>query len=260
MCVILSSSKGDVASPTDLWSCYEANPDGIGIAWLTKKHNVRFIKGISYGDMISRMDSIGKNKQPYILHFRVATIGERRPQLCHPFPVTTDKQFLFSLQGETNCVLAHNGTWRAWPTVFSEDAVKRLEKKGWSDSAMIAWLLGKGREVTLPQYGYGHRIAVLSITKGLKLFGDWWEDPSSKVSYSNRHWQNSKLYGDSCSIYGSIETRTSKKSTSSTIFRPAPVYAHHDAKCITKNSNFCYCLCEDCIKNHRGMEYISDSI
>jgi hypothetical protein len=47
-----------------------------------------------------------------VIHFRIASVGEVTPQLCHPFPVTACATT--HLFGHARAVLFHNGTWSDW--------------------------------------------------------------------------------------------------------------------------------------------------
>ena len=47
-----------------------------------------------------------------VIHFRIASVGEVTPKLCHPFPVTACATTRFS--GHARAVLFHNGTWGDW--------------------------------------------------------------------------------------------------------------------------------------------------
>lgn len=199
MCLIIcEKGHGQIPTEDELKRGYSSNPDGIGIAW-KDNGGVYFKKSIGFGEMLGRLKYAGRNKLPYIVHFRVATIGGRAPQLCHPFPLTTKPEDLFRLEGRTKGVLAHNGTWRSWDKMIEDKSlVKRIENANWSDSAVIAWLLSQGKTITLSQIGYGHRIAVLSVKRGLDLYGDFMEDPKTGINYSNRYWNyTTSNYGKS---------------------------------------------------------------
>jgi hypothetical protein len=47
-----------------------------------------------------------------VIHFRIASVGEVTPKLCHPFPVTACATT--RLSGHARAVLFHNGTWADW--------------------------------------------------------------------------------------------------------------------------------------------------
>ena len=72
MCVIFAATA---ARPTreELTKANDANPDGIGIAWLDSKRGfVRWIKGLDLKQTINIVES---TPFPFAVHFRYATIG-----------------------------------------------------------------------------------------------------------------------------------------------------------------------------------------
>lgn len=197
MCVIVSHEAGKVPTLQVLEACYEGNSDGIGVAYKPKSGLIRFARGISFDEMLRISKKIAKERLPYIIHFRFATIGAPGvARLCHPFPMSKELHELKKLQGETETVLAHNGTWRDMDSVFPKQLVKELiAEQGWSDSALLSWALGKGRTVELDQSGYGNRISMLSAKagfgingSGLRIWGRGWIKDLD-IYYSNSTWR-----------------------------------------------------------------------
>ena len=47
-----------------------------------------------------------------MIHFRLASVGEVTPKLCHPFPITACATT--RLSGHARAALFHNGTWSSW--------------------------------------------------------------------------------------------------------------------------------------------------
>ena len=186
MCVIIVGKEGKVTDKETLKACEHVNDDGIGVAWKTPNGPIAYRKGITFEQVLS-YNSLFKNRGfEYIIHFRFATIGDKCARLCHPFPITPNLDEMYSLSGVAGTVMAHNGTWRSWEAAFSSKAVKRLQHT-WSDSAIIAWMLGKRREVRLSNSGYGNRIVLLG-SEGIKLLGDGWKERDG-ISFSNLDWE-----------------------------------------------------------------------
>ena len=197
MCVIVAHPAGKVPARRILEACYYGNSDGIGIAYKQGNGKIRFHRGISFSDMERLVAKVADRKIPYILHFRFATIGDRGlGRLCHPFPVSKELDDIRKLQGEAKAVLAHNGTWRDMDSAFPQQLVRQLiNDDGWSDSALIAWGIGKGKEIRLDQNGYGNRIAMLYGHEnfgvdgtGLRLWGRGWIKDEG-IWYSNSSWR-----------------------------------------------------------------------
>lgn len=85
MCVILASANRETR-PTiaTLRLCADQNPHGSGIAWV--QHNkVQWMKGLSVEGIDALLEII---EGPVVIHFRYATVGGKRPSLCHPFPIS----------------------------------------------------------------------------------------------------------------------------------------------------------------------------
>lgn len=228
MCVIVAHPAGKVPARRILEACYAGNSDGIGVAYKRPSGKVKFHRGISFSDMEQLMRTIEDKRFPYILHFRFATIGDRGvARLCHPFPVSKELDDIRKLHGDAQAVLAHNGTWRDMDSAFDSKLVRKLiNDDGWSDSALIAWGIGKGKEIRLDQSGYGNRIAMLYGKEnfgidgtGLRLWGRGWVKDDG-IWYSNSSWRgfvnrsnrvnfdwNDEYYGESM-YYGTTRTRT----------------------------------------------------
>lgn len=84
------------------------NPHGAGVAWL-QDGQLHFQRGLD-ATAIYAMQECGVLTFPYLLHFRWATHGSKRPQLTHPFP-TGPRAFHGELRGTADEVLIHNGVW-----------------------------------------------------------------------------------------------------------------------------------------------------
>lgn len=105
MCVIIYKPEGTTIDVNTLWQAYEANPDGIGIAY-REKDQVHAEKGISFESVCEW----SARDLELLIHFRYATHGVVSDAMAHPFPVTAHEKSLhyvsFSFNGD---VLMHNG-------------------------------------------------------------------------------------------------------------------------------------------------------
>ncbi len=147
MCVIFAVSK---TRPTgeQIAQAYAANPRGAGIAWrevVDGKTVVRWKKGM---DLKTSQEMTAKAPMPFVIHFRIPSIGPDKPQFNHPFPISANVEL--ALEGETEgSVLFHNGTWSGWRDIrnMAHFYAAKLPLGDWSDSramAYAAWLGGLG--------------------------------------------------------------------------------------------------------------------
>lgn len=182
LCVILISSEKRLSE--DMVSkAFDANDDGAGVAW-REDEQVHWKKGLGL-EMVTEL--CNTLPLPYIAHFRISTVGGKRPALCHPFQI--DIEASTALEGSTEGhVLFHNGHWGKWKDVMLE-AVMRLPSKvpdgKWSDSRALAWAAAN--------FGIGflelvddQRCAVFSPTV-LEVFGTGW-------SFSDGIWASNRIF------------------------------------------------------------------
>lgn len=137
MCVILIAPK---VRPTDamIEACHASNDKGAGIAW-REGGRVRWKKGLL---TVTEMQELAATKPlPYVLHFRIPTVGGPRKDLAHPFPI--DKSIPNTLEGTTKgFVLFHNGHWNKWRETMLEAVVNtstKLPAGKYSDSRAMAF-------------------------------------------------------------------------------------------------------------------------
>jgi hypothetical protein len=144
MCVIMIASK---TRPTEemVERAWNSNKDGAGIAWEEKdkkgEWDVVYEKGIMQVDRIKELCQ--KLPLPYVVHFRVASVGGVKPELTHPFPITAEVRL--DLRGRTKGgVLFHNGHWGPWNEKALDAAIhsNNVIPSGshWSDSRAMAWM------------------------------------------------------------------------------------------------------------------------
>lgn len=145
MCVIISCEK-QKPSLKVLKKAAKENPDGAGIAWF-HRGQVHYRKGINL-DAKTIYEMTQKLPLPFVIHFRIETVGGVNNSLCHPFVI--HKNSPNKVAGVAKAVLFHNGTWTEWKHFTMETACARLRpvpNGHWSDSRAMAWLasiLGRG--------------------------------------------------------------------------------------------------------------------
>jgi predicted glutamine amidotransferase len=155
MCVILAVPEGAKNITAQEWDQATAsNSDGYGIAWLDDGM-VRFTK-LGYNE--SKKLREWRPPQPYIMHFRLATIGAEVPELCHPFIVSPKSKL--AVRGRAHEVLFHNGHWSDWAEwlAITYSGVGKLPSGPFSDSRAMASMVGN----------YGHSILDISGATGFQ--------------------------------------------------------------------------------------------
>lgn len=207
MCVILAC---DVSRPTEemVRNSWASNPDGGGLSWhgisADGSPTVKWRKGLNLSEML---EASRTTPLPFIMHFRVASIGGVVDELTHPFPLDDDVPLW--LEGDApNGVLFHNGHWNGWKdqmrdAIFRSGLGLRLPYGYWSDSramAFIAHHFGWG-VLDWIDGGLAHRIAIMAPPtpdnpEGIWLFGKWPDKisgPKEKgggVVASNESWRS----------------------------------------------------------------------
>lgn len=193
MCVIAIVENDDQRpSEDEIHQMWAANPYGGGIAW-RQNNEVYWKKGLEEDTMVEENKKL---PTPYILHFRIPSVGGDKPALCHPFPIT--KYATPDMEGHgKHSVLFHNGTWSTWDGqsklwVGAAAGKIKVPPGPWSDSrAMAFWAYHFGLGIldsgAKEPWGINERIAVLSPTGEIQVFGDGWEEVNGFI-VSNTGW------------------------------------------------------------------------
>ncbi len=199
MCVIMVANK---VRPSDemIDKAWKANDDGAGIAWREgegRNKEVVWQKGVMNLEEIR--DLIKNVPMPFVVHFRVASVGGIKPSLTHPFIV--NRHATLELNGRTKgSVLFHNGHWSAWQDKALDAAIhsntRVPEGSDWSDTRAIAWMVhiyGAGfMELLSTQKG------VLMSPNGMNVFtGNGWEKVNDVWCSNDLFWKRS---------YGTVTT------------------------------------------------------
>lgn len=146
MCVI-AICKDRHLSPDEVRSCWTNNPQGAGIAWASRG-KVHVIKGLM---RLEDLEGVLRERRqlPYIVHFRLTSVGPTCPELTHPFPVLPEVPLDLEWTGAAPA-LAHNGhvgDWRGRYLQMFPLIAEALRERGlparvpsgpWSDTRAIA--------------------------------------------------------------------------------------------------------------------------
>lgn len=150
-----------------------ANRDGAGIAWIAEGRP-RWRKGLSTPGVVALAGTV---PLPYVVHFRMATVGGATPALTHPFPVTVRPSV--ALAGDAKRLLFHNGHVSEWEAILRASGY-RGPSGGWSDSRAVAHVVATVGTNFLDLLSPS-RFAILS-KRGVEKWGTWHEHEGVEVS------------------------------------------------------------------------------
>lgn len=185
MCVAVVLAPETELSVEEINKMMRANGDGAGFAWADGT-SVQWFKALD-PDPEKVHWAVNKRRQyPRLLHFRLATAGGIKVELCHPFEV--GPKAASSAQGSGSKVLIHNGHWYRWNDIF--DLYKRedlLPDTGpWSDTRFAAFV-ASGDPDWLEVVG--GKVAVMDYEGTIKMYGSW-DNLRDGIKVSNTVWQS----------------------------------------------------------------------
>lgn len=140
MCVIFATQK---TRPTkeQVAAAYAANPRGAGIAYRTEENGVKGVRWKKGMNLEQAQLMAATAPLPYVLHFRIPSVGPDKPQFNHPFVIGPNADIAVEGFTEGN-LLFHNGTWQQWRSEMPRIAMAYGEKiplQAWSDSRAMAF-------------------------------------------------------------------------------------------------------------------------
>ena len=201
MCVILVPTKRH-PTPDELNDAQDSNPHGAGIAWKNQDGKLAYEKAID-AKRVWEIIETEQPKIPYVIHFRIASVGGVCDKLTHPFPVNQSVSLKKQWQGKSP-LLFHNGTWSDWKEAVMPFSGHKDFPRGslddWSDSRALAYLAYKTKR------GFfnfiDEKVAIMEKNGEVNLYGSWRKNDT--IWCSNLNHVRSKhtiTYGHS-SIYG----------------------------------------------------------
>jgi hypothetical protein len=221
MCVIAFVDE-DTPRPSEsmVGKMYLANEHGAGVAWRETNNGqtlVRWRKGLDM-DAVQRL--VKEVPKPFVIHFRIPSVGGPHKSLNHPF--TVDPAALITMEGTTTgSVLFHNGTWQDWRK-FSLDTASRSPEKfptgRWSDSRALAW--------NASIYGLGileiiNEKVIVFGPEDIHIFGDGWGEEEgvfvSNKGWKSRHWPTSS---NNSSYHGTVPASVAEMGPKKTLQLP----------------------------------------
>lgn len=185
MCVIVMQPAGAELSGNKFRNCWSRNPDGGGFSYIGEDQKLTVHKG--FFEMKQMLEEYRAARErnpnsPFLLHFRIATVGPVDSENTHPFWVRDD------------LVMCHNGTingfgdnTRSDSYDFAQTVLASLPD-GWEDDATMGWLVeravGYNKIALLRSDG---AVTLLNEKKGVWV-GDLW--------FSNDSYKKVKYYGN----------------------------------------------------------------
>jgi len=263
MCIILLAETKHLTKDI-LTKAENNNPHGSGIAWINQKtKKVQWIKAENLtADKIYKIIKSKKIQLPYVVHFRITSIGETCDELCHPFSLNAKLNENELIGSSEEGVLFHNGTMRSYKDhldiIFNLNNEKIPSGKI-SDSRTMSYLASQNRLgfEYLERCTKGQKIAVLT-PKGIKTFGDNWTNvKDTKCSndhgmYYNACEGNIFSYGfNDNDMYGFYNNQSGKSSTCN----------NFDSSTMTQTKLSDHnkdCMCIKCMKKSEAKEIKKD--
>jgi len=180
MCVIVTKPADKQFIKRDLKDCFTTNGHGAGFAFPTKE-GVQIEKGFFNFNLLWKALQQVRHK-PVLLHFRLATSGNKDTANCHPFKVGRKVAMAhngvmgqFEFQGEDRSDTAVfveeilQPVFKKWPTFYRTDTGREWLEYMATDWNKLAFLNAKGEFYRTNQENW-------HVHKGLKFSNLNWKD------------------------------------------------------------------------------------
>ena len=131
MCVAIVKPVGaKVPSLKTLKKCWDANPDGAGVAYNAEGGGIAIRKGLMKWKEFEKFFKRFKNAKhlTIFIHFRIKTHGAVSAGNTHPFPLSADPATLRQCVGVFDSVMMHNGVLPLHPTIDDGSDTMELAK------------------------------------------------------------------------------------------------------------------------------------
>lgn len=188
MCVAVSLMPGSTLTEEEIWKMGTTNGDGFGVAWV-EDDLVHWYKTLKYAPKAVAEALLEREGVARLVHFRLATVGGTRADLCHPFEISPRANP--RTKGAGKKVMIHNGHYGRWSELY--DLMKKedlLPDTGpWSDTRLIAYLASN--DLDWLQI-LGGKVATLDHEGQLTHLGSW-DDLREGVKVSNKGWNHDRV-------------------------------------------------------------------
>lgn len=217
MCIIITKDKGvkplDAAYFDRAW---DANSHGGGVVWKEKDGEVMFQKGfMDKKEFLAKLKTLNKTDTAFIAHFRIKSVGEVKPENCHPFVLD-------------HVTFAHNGTLSITPFDGKTDSetfgLACLKDKtiDWikDNQLLIEMALGHSKFAIMDNET--GEIVILNKEYGKEQDGAWFSNesafPVKPVVYQKNWWQQPNYSGN-------YSTYRAKSDFGSKVYNPGKMYS-----------------------------------
>lgn len=218
MCVIAIVENGaHRPNERQIRQMWASNPFGAGAAW-RNEDKLSFKKGLDLEQIIALVPQL---PAPFVIHFRVPSVGGSKPILTHPFVLDKDATPMMEGELPDKWVLFHNGTWREWASYSKEWLAKaggaiKQPLGPWSDSrAMAFWAFHFGHGIFEEPWPIDEKVVLMGPDPDdLEMFpqdGKGWSIVDGFI-VSNTYWQKEVLPEEKISKDNSMFSADAEKS------------------------------------------------
>lgn len=193
MCVIAIATQRRMSLPA-MRECNAYNPHGIGVSWV-QDGKVHYRKGIQFSNEAHEL--LKDVPLPHVIHFRYATVGKVKPELCHPFVIRRDVPN-FTIGRTTKTVLFHNGTIKDIEVFAKLAGASRLKTD--SDSRIMAKICANRGQFLLEHVAertkknqYPNKFVTMNRVGDITIHGEFYRH--NGINYSNLRWRNNVRTG-----------------------------------------------------------------
>jgi predicted glutamine amidotransferase len=195
MCIIIAKPKG-VGLPKDEWLRNSAsnNDDGMGVMYKLKDGNsIRIKKDFDNAETLVSWvkDNITKD-DTIVFHFRLATSGLTDIGNRHPFPITNNSGLLRQPDLVCRQAMCHNGVLSDYSGHKKFNDTQKFVLDILCDPAVRNNFGSKVIRKLLAHYIDGDKLAILSITSGLILLGEYEKEEGlyfSNTTYKEKRYR-----------------------------------------------------------------------
>lgn len=189
MCIIAVRPAGKNIDAETFKNCFENNPDGCGFMY-AKNGMVYGKKGImTYKDFVREEKKIPKDVN-VVFHFRISTHGGVTPKLTHPFPLSNSFEKLHKQEWCSEYGIAHNGVFTTVKApedesdteVFISNVLKPLQELCHIKNNLLT---DKYYDDIIESAVGGSRLAIMTNTGYIKMYGYGWVNGQDGCYYSN---------------------------------------------------------------------------
>jgi hypothetical protein len=192
MCIICVKKPGlNLPNSATIDRLWQRNPDGAGFMWAQKGGSaVHIRKGfMTLGEFKQALYSVKDSKSlAMVLHFRITTHGGTCAANTHPFPITAnlDKLRDNNIVSSQTC-FAHNGILPIKPKRADISDTMEFSRSRLAPVMDMCedFINNEAAMALIEDMSEGSRLAFLSPTGQIRTTGGFYEDPKSRLLYSN---------------------------------------------------------------------------